>query len=547
MRGRGIRGMQYTFALKPPAATATTTNVTNTNRPSKSANPAASNPGPRPRRATDAHKADAQPEQASTRPRSATTTQTTGTPQNDIELPPHDPNDADVDTEHDEDFDMDGTGGAMVPDAEMLGLMDDGEGSLLRFETLFGGFGPDQLLVNPHAPSFTQPGLSYGEADSTAGEEGRDVTVGRPTFEIQLEELLSGADDDSNTNKSGASIGEKHEREETWSNTDADANSTKPRMSRTNTNANARAYNTASMGVIGLNPDADSVPLTHAYAHPMYQDQVPSTTPLGTPTTTNNGTGFQWAGSGSPPLMPAQSAPTSPAFALRPVRYGQQTDTFGTGSETYSPDSYDFGTGVNGGNGVPPLSLPVSYTTTTAGGHVTSSSAGGQLNSSSGNGGARRAGSGGGGNGGHHRAHSTGGLGGGFKHPATININTANAGPGSKGSTPTSSPTSRYDRTPGGNTNGGGNGAPSATPPPTRGRSGSNALPLHGNTAPGGVKSECANCGANSTPLWRRGLNDELNCEFACALLLGLYGIFHCVFGRSFVERFADSLFINTC
>lgn len=49
--------------------------------------------------------------------------------------------------------------------------------------------------------------------------------------------------------------------------------------------------------------------------------------------------------------------------------------------------------------------------------------------------------------------------------------------------------------------------APSATPPPRAQR------PVHGNTAPGGVKSECANCGATSTPLWRRGLNDELNCN----------------------------------
>ncbi|KAF9513550.1 hypothetical protein BS47DRAFT_965183 [Hydnum rufescens UP504] len=57
---------------------------------------------------------------------------------------------------------------------------------------------------------------------------------------------------------------------------------------------------------------------------------------------------------------------------------------------------------------------------------------------------------------------------------------------------------------------------PSATPPPRVQRV------VHGNSAPGGMKSECANCGAVSTPLWRRGLNDELNCN-ACGLFAKLH------------------------
>jgi GATA-binding protein, other eukaryote len=278
--------------------------------------------------------------------------------------------------------------------------------TVLRFPSLFSSdFGPTALLCAP--PSIT-PNLTYGEVvDALNNAKDSPFGITRPTFEYPIDELMNadaGSDNDTST------TGWNDDRSSALTNSVSSLSIPTP-LSASISMASFSALH------IGSNNN-DAMQGVQRTSPPLTQLRYPSSSSHNSNSADADLDGDEIKPP-SPPLVPSQSAPASPAMFATTANPNvfQQADVF-----------------------PPPLSLPKGSILPGPSPSPSPAPA---------------------------PAH----------HKIPRRYSTTNAPPPLE--------TKKSGR------------QLSATAPRAM-------RAMYGNSAPGGVKSECANCGANSTPLWRR-------------------------------------------
>jgi len=283
------------------------------------------------------------------------------------------------------------------------------QAGVLRFPSLFtSDFGPTALLCPQ--PSVT-PNLTYGDVvDGMGVTKSMQFSINRPTFEYPIEELMN---TDTGSDAETSTTGWNDDRSSALTNSVSSLSIPTPLSA----SISMASFNALHIGG-NVIQDLDAMQGIQRTSPPLTQLRYPSSSHSNSIDVDLDGDEIK---SHSPPLIPSQSAPASPAIfaATANPNVFQQNDAF-----------------------PPPLTLPKGALLPGPSPSPSPAPA---------------------------PAH----------HKIPRRYSTTNA-----------PPPLEHKKT---------GRQPSATAPRA-------IRAMYGNSAPGGVKSECANCGANSTPLWRRSV-----------------------------------------